>query len=106
MKSKRAKAVDIPKRVKNAVWERDNHCCIICGNPQAMPNAHYIRRSQGGCGIEENVVTLCLKCHHDFDNGSPHDQVRIGKLVEAYLSNHYKGWCEEDLIYRKYDYGI
>lgn len=44
--SKRSKACDISPKVKKKVWERDNHCCIICGSPYAMPNAHYIKRSQ------------------------------------------------------------
>ena len=50
--SKRSKACDISPKVKKKVWERDNHCCIICGSPYAMPNAHYISRAQGGLGIE------------------------------------------------------
>lgn len=32
----------------------------MCGSSYAMPNAHYIARAQGGLGIEENIVTLCL----------------------------------------------
>ena len=69
MKSKRTKACDISKSVKDKVWLRDNNQCIICHNINAMPNAHFIRRSQGGLGIEENIVTLCFRCHHEFDNG-------------------------------------
>lgn len=45
---KRTKALDIPKTVKDEVWERDGHQCIICGSPYAMPNAHYISRAHGG----------------------------------------------------------
>lgn len=44
--SKRSKACDIPQKVKDKVWARDDHKCILCDNPNAMPNAHYIRRSQ------------------------------------------------------------
>ena len=66
MKSKRAKACDISKKVKDRVWERDGGRCIICGSPYAMPNSHYIRRSQGGLGIEENIVTMCLCCHNMY----------------------------------------
>ena len=33
------------------------------------PNMHFIRRSQNGLGIEENVVTGCLKCHAEYDDG-------------------------------------
>ena len=63
--SKRSKACDISMEVKKKVWERDEHKCVICHNPYAKPNAHYIARSQGGLGIEENIVTLCLRCHNE-----------------------------------------
>lgn len=98
MKSKRSKACDIPKAVKDKVWERDGHRCIICGSPQAMPNSHYIKRSQGGLGIEENVTTMCLRCHRAFDEeGRPYLLPR----VRDYLKCKYPGWDEIELIYRK-----
>ena len=73
MKTKRAKATDIPQKVKKVVWERDGGCCVICGNNyNVMPNAHFISRSKGGLGIEENVFTACTRltendCHYKFD---------------------------------------
>lgn len=97
--SKRSRACDISKKVKQKVWDRDNHQCIICGNPYAMPNAHYIRRSQGGLGIEENVVTLCQKCHNDFDNGNK--RVSIGYRIECYLKSCYQDWDAKKLYYTK-----
>lgn len=70
-KSKRAKATDIPKKVKDKVWERDHERCIYCGSHNAMPNAHaLLSRAQGGLGIEQNVVTLCSMCHRIYDQGS------------------------------------
>lgn len=99
---KRAKACDISQEVKARVWERDKGCCIICGNPQAMPNAHYIRRSQGGLGIEQNVVTLCTDCHNEFDNGSGKYSEAIKKAVRDYLQSQYDDWSEKDLIYDKW----
>lgn len=109
MKSKRAKATDISMKVKQEVWERDGHQCIICGNPVAMPNAHYISRAHGGLGIPQNVVTLCTMtqdnktgCHHKFDNGSAEDQERIGAKIKTYLQSIYPDWNEADLVYDKY----
>jgi 5-methylcytosine-specific restriction endonuclease McrA len=98
MKTKRAKACDIPQKVKNIVWERDNHCCIICGSPNAMPNAHYIPRSQGGLGIEENIVTLCLECHRRYDQSSK--RPLYGEMIKEYLKRQYTNWNEKDLVYR------
>lgn len=99
MKSKRSKACDITQKVKQIVYERDGGLCVICHNP-GMPNAHYIRRSQGGLGIEQNVVTLCMKCHNDFDNGRYREQ--IGTVLREYLLGCYPDWNEEDLIYNKW----
>ena len=101
-KSKRAKACDISQAVKKRVWQRDNHCCIICGNPQAMPNSHYIRRSQGGLGIEKNVVTMCQHCHNQYDNGTGEYREYIKQTTKDYLMNIYPDWNEEELVYNKW----
>lgn len=101
-KSKRAKACDISPRVKKKVWERDGGRCIICGNTQAMPNSHYIKRSRGGLGIEENVATMCMVCHHEYDNGYGERHERIKEQFKEYLENLYPEWNEEDLYYNKW----
>ena len=48
MKSKRSKACEISQKVKEIVWNRDNHRCICCGRyvPKTCANAHFIKRSQ------------------------------------------------------------
>lgn len=66
---KQTKATSIPKSVKEAVYERDGGRCILCGRNNGEPVAHVIRRSQGGRGIEQNIVTLCPSCHRAFDEG-------------------------------------
>lgn len=106
MKTKRSKACDIPQRVKEKVWERDGHRCVICGSRIAMPNAHFISRSKGGLGIEENIVTLCTefsecKCHRKFDFGTAAEQREIGEKIEAYLKSKYPNWDKENLIYKR-----
>lgn len=101
MKSKRSKACDISPKVKKIVYERDGGICIICGIYGGIPNAHYIRRSQGGLGIEENIGCLCPECHHDYDNGGKEKE--IGKTFKDYLQSKYPDWSEEKLYYRKYE---
>lgn len=99
MKSKRTKACDISPKVKNAVWERDNHYCVLCGNPAAMPNAHFIPRSQGGLGIEENIVTLCNHCHREYDATTNRSEIR--EELGLYLKSKYPNWDEKNLYYRR-----
>jgi 5-methylcytosine-specific restriction endonuclease McrA len=98
VKSKRTKACAISKAVKEAVWERDGGRCIICGSYNASPNSHYIKRSQGGLGVEENITTMCLRCHEDFEGRK---RAELKPLVAAYLSKKHIGWCESKLIYKK-----
>lgn len=108
MKTKRAKATDIPMKVKQAVWERDQHCCVVCGNNyNVMPNAHIVSRAHGGLGIETNVVTLCTnltinKCHYKFDNGTREERKAIEEKIIRYMKKHYgQNWCKEDQKYKK-----
>lgn len=99
MKSKRSKACDISAKVKDVVWERDGRYCVICGNPEAMPNAHYISRAQGGLGIEQNIVTLCAKCHKQFDQSSARTEIK--ERIKNYLKFQYPNWDEKNLVYRR-----
>lgn len=102
MRSAMAKACDISAKVKKEVWERDEHLCVVCGrNYDVMPNAHYIRRSQGGLGIPQNVVTLCQECHRKFD--FEHDEAIKDKIVD-YLISCYPDWEESRLYYKKWDF--
>lgn len=106
--SKRAKACDIKNGVPNAVFKRDKGRCVVCGNSvNVMPNSHYISRSKGGLGIEENIVTMCTeftenKCHHKYDNCTDKKEKQIMKNnIKKYLMSIYPDWDEDKLIYRK-----
>ena len=107
MKSKRAKATDISMSVKKKVWERDKGRCVLCGNYcNVMPNAHFIPRSKGGLGIEENIITLCTeltpnKCHRRYDFGTKEEREEIREYLREYLKSKYPNWNEDDLYYKK-----
>ena len=95
--SKRSKACNIPKKVRIEVYQRDK-CCIICGSSNALPNSHLVPRSKGGLGIKENVVTLCILCHHEMDNGK--NSLEIKEKVRQYLERLYPEFTDE---MRRYD---
>ena len=102
-KHRQTKEKEIPKKVKKAVWERDNHKCIFCGKLVDVfyANAHFIPRSAGGLGIEENIFTSCEDCHREQDNGNNtklYDQVAEKHLKQIYGAN----WNKKNLIYKKY----
>jgi 5-methylcytosine-specific restriction endonuclease McrA len=100
MKSKRTKACEITPEVRKAVEDRDGHCCIFCGSPNARGEAHFIGRAQGGLGVEENIITVCRNCHREMDNGL--NTVKYRAIAECYLKDHYPGWDARELIYSKW----
>ena len=105
----RTDALGITRGVKMDVAERDSvdgwPCCILCGRPAptgaelAFSCAHYIARSQGGLGIEENILTLCPKCHQQYDSTPLRSQYR--PILARYLREHYTDWSEDKLVYKK-----
>ena len=99
--NKRTVALAIGQRTKIAVWKRDGHRCVVCGDLNASPNAHFIPRSQSGLGIEKNIVTLCADCHRIFDQGTAEEREEIRQYLRGYLKEIYPDWNENDLIYRK-----
>jgi len=98
---KQTKLKAIPKSVKLTVWERDNEHCVFCGRwvDEYCACAHFIARSQGGLGIEENILTLCAWCHQRYDNSPYRQEMRT--LFAEHLKKHYPDWDEQKLIYKK-----
>lgn len=107
--NERTEALSIPRSVKAAVAARDSvdgcPCCILCGRtaptryPLAFSCAHYIARSQGGLGIEENILTLCPNCHRQYDSTELRAAYR--PILARHLREHYPGWNEDQLTYKK-----
>ena len=108
-------ATSIQTKVKAAVALRDSAhgpaTCIICGDPGG-PHCHIVRRSQGGMGIEQNIVTLCGPCHYALDEGlflnrlkplGLHSQQDVRAYVIRYIKGFYPDWTEEKVRYHKWD---
>ena len=104
----------IPASVKAEVANRDcTHgpaTCIICGQP-GTPSCHIVRRSQGGMGVAENIVTLCSQCHYAFDEGlflkrlwplGLKTQQDVREYIIEYIKGFYPDWTEESVTYRKW----
>lgn len=97
--NERTKACAISKKVKEAVFKRDRGKCILCGKP-GLPEAHYIARSQGGLGKEENIVTLCRPCHNKLDQTS--DRQILLTRVREHLDLWYPTFDHNDRFYRRH----
>ena len=106
---KDTKARDFDRKTKEAIAIRDSidgwPCCVYCGaaSPTDLTpvwsNAHFISRAQGGLGIERNGLTLCPRCHRQYDQSTKREEMR--GYFREYLQDHYEDWEEDNLIYRK-----
>lgn len=94
------RATAIPAAVKARVWARDLGRCVICGDRNAGPHCHYVRRSQGGMGIESNIWTGCDACHRAFDSEGRGGYLH--QIVKRHLERWYPGWDEKNQIYHKW----
>ena len=52
-------------------------------------------------GIESNIVTLCIRCHAEMDNGKEGGILR--EECKSYLRGIYAGWNEEQAKYDKWE---
>ena len=95
------KATAISPEVKRIVWQGDGKRCILCDRyaPMDWACAHVVRRSHGGMGVEENIVTLCPECHREADEGKTAKEKQ--EQIAAYISRCYPGWSREAVTYRK-----
>ena len=96
--NKRTQSLNINRATRQAVFERDNGCCILCGKP-GFPEAHYISRAHSGLGIEQNIVTLCRPCHRRYDQTIEREAIR--EILRDYLMSKYPDWDENELVYKK-----
>lgn len=94
------KATAIPSSVKQAVYERDSGVCIFCKRNNGIPNSHIIRRSRGGRGVVENIITACPSCHKEFDEGKR--SVEMMEYAISYIKGFYPDWTAEKVTYKKY----
>lgn len=77
-KHRTTKEKEIPMKIKKIVYERDKHKCIFCNKEVEIKDAccHFIPRSAGGLGIEQNIFTACEECHREQDNRLKHKKIR------------------------------
>lgn len=102
-KHRRTLATDIQPGVKQKVHERDGGCSIFSGTPVSVYYAccHYISRTKGGLGIEENVFTATDDEHRLFDKGPKEEREEMAAFVAGYLKSKYPGWDESKLVYKR-----
>jgi 5-methylcytosine-specific restriction endonuclease McrA len=76
-KKRKAKSKKLPKKIRIAVLERDNHECTQCSATDPLEVHHIVYRSQGGTDELDNLTTLCEPCHTAIHINEPIYKVRM-----------------------------
>ena len=109
--NKRTKKLQFDKETKEKIAERDRQC-IFCRMGYHTEGAigldcmiydimHYIPKSQGGLGIEQNGVLGCRYHHMMLDNGSRGLRPEMLQIMKDHLTRMYPYWDESSLYFRK-----
>lgn len=51
------------ERIRQAVFARDGHACVICGSTKKLEAGHIVPHVAGGLFVEENLQTECQSCN-------------------------------------------
>lgn len=82
------------KRVRKKVVKRDDYKCVLCGKSLLSGNDimgeihHVIFRSHNGLNKEQNLVSLCYRCHRELAHGP--NAKKIQDILLDYLYGKYK----------------
>jgi len=69
------------KRLQEAVAQRDDFQCQICGKHTEDPPHHIRYRSDSGPDIMDNLAMVCADCHYSIHHGSLSDVI---ETIEAF----------------------
>lgn len=60
---------NIPKKIKEKVFERDEGKCVECSADNNLHYHHIKRYASGGKDTVENLMLLCARCHAEEHKG-------------------------------------
>lgn len=86
----RHKANYAPPLSNRALFKRDQHICMYCGNrfrARDLSRDHVTPRSQGGADTWTNVVTACKRCNNHKAGRTP-EQAGIQLLAVPFSPTH------------------
>ena len=51
----------IPRKLRQQILQRDNHTCVLCGQPANVVD-HIAPRAWGGSDHPDNLQSICERC--------------------------------------------
>ncbi len=59
-------SAEVYSAVRRQIFERDGWRCQICGSFSNLEVHHQQFRSQSGPDADDNLITLCSRCHSEI----------------------------------------
>lgn len=111
--NKSTRKLQFSAKTKKKIVYRDQGECIYCSQEYHMECTssllyeikdimHYVNKSAGGLGIEENGAVGCRYHHTLLDNGNKGLRAEMLEIFRDHLKSHYPDWDETKLRYQKY----
>jgi hypothetical protein len=67
------------QNIREYVLHRDNHKCRNCSKGDRKLHVHHLESRMTGGDREDNLVTLCDKCHREYHNGKIELKIKRSK---------------------------
>jgi len=77
------------RHIKEQVFERSGEVCEWCHRQRATQIHHIKKRSQGGKDDPDNLIHLCMDCHHAM-----HNEVALIKLTKGKTFKELVKWTD------------
>ena len=115
MSKKKKVNYNFTPEIRKKIFYRDGQQCVFCKINYHMEcrsemlleivdTMHFVNKSQGGLGIEENGVTGCRYHHGLLDNGHVGLRDEMLEMMEEHLKNCYPDWDKAKLVYNKWSF--
>lgn len=85
---------NIPNNRRKAIYKRDGYRCALCDSTDGLQIHHVVPRGEGGSDFDENLITLCWRCHaqaHGVDLAPDMTSEYIEQMCVEYVSDLYAG---------------
>jgi len=67
--------------LRRTILDRDGWRCQNCGSSTSLDVHHMRRRSNGGEDGEENLITLCRRCHRNVHKPKKKGMAELGEIT-------------------------
>lgn len=78
------KAHKTSKEIREQIKTRDGFKCTLCGETEGLEVHHIKHRSEGGDDSDNNLVTLCKRCHALQHEGEPVFNLMVKSVPELF----------------------